>query len=44
LNTSGVGGGGGGGGASSFIEATATHVRSERGTAPPGNSQIVISW
>jgi hypothetical protein len=44
LNTSGVGGGGGGGGASSFVEATATHVRSERGAASPGNGRIVISW
>jgi hypothetical protein len=39
-----TGAGGGGGGGSSFVEPSATHVRSVRGKAPAGNGQITISW
>jgi hypothetical protein len=42
--TSGVGGGGGGGGGSSYVEATATHVKTADGGATNGNGRIVISW
>ncbi|MGP8101564.1 MAG: hypothetical protein ACLQHL_12540 [Candidatus Cybelea sp.] len=36
--------GGGGGGGSSFVEASATHIKSLQGKAPAGNGQITISW
>jgi hypothetical protein len=42
--TSSVGAGGGGGGGSSYIEPGATNVKDQKGAAPPGNGQIVISW
>jgi hypothetical protein len=43
-STSGVGGGGGGGGGSSYVERSATHIKNQRGAAPPGNGEISISW
>jgi hypothetical protein len=36
--------GGGGGGGSSYVEKRATHVRNTRGTAAPGNGQVIIAW
>ena len=39
-----TGAGGGGGGGSSFIEPSASNVKSLRGKAPAGNGEIKISW
>jgi hypothetical protein len=39
-----VGAGGGGGGGSSYIEPGASDVKDQKGAAPSGNGEIVISW
>jgi hypothetical protein len=36
--------GGGAGGGSSYVESGARSVKNQKGAAPPGNGQIVISW
>jgi hypothetical protein len=44
---SGGGGGGGGyygGGGSAYVEPGATNVKDNKGAAPPGNGEVVISW
>ncbi len=40
----GTGYGGGGGGGSSYVEKRATNVSDQRGAAPRGNGQVIISW
>jgi hypothetical protein len=44
FSTSGVGGGGGGGGGSSYVEASATHVKDVQAGGTSGNGQIVIYY